>query len=342
MTNDSRRASETALTAMPIPIRWDPSLPVFAKDTYLEAVGDQCGWIGGFDPLGDLRCILPYTIVRKAFVKMVRFRVETIPLKGELSVAEEKLFLNNVVRHFASAGADVIIPGTNNSIFRTYPDRAIAAPYGSYIVDLRKPEEELWKLLGRKTRQNISKASRDGVIVREAPELVEGAHELIRETFQRSRLPFMEYSAFKRLVAGLGTQGKLLVAEWGGTPESYCLFGFSIPRAYGLYAGNVLNQHQGSNKLLYWTAMCLFRNAGVHSFDFAGARIQPEAGSKQEALAQFKQRFGATLSKGYMWKVPLRPLGAFTYALAVRVLRGGDLVDQERHKMAGYDPGLAD
>ncbi len=55
---------------------------------------------------------------------MVRFRVETIPLEEELDVQEEKSFLNSAVEYFRSIGADMIIPATTNTIFRTYPDGA--------------------------------------------------------------------------------------------------------------------------------------------------------------------------------------------------------------------------
>ena len=54
----------------------------------------------------------------------------------------------------------------------------------------------------------------------------------------------------------------------------------------------------------------------------------------------FKERFGGQLFQGYMWKYSLRPLQYAAYSLAVRLLRGGDIVDAERHKLAS-DNGLA-
>jgi hypothetical protein len=83
----------------------------------------------------------------------------------------------------------------------------------------------------------------------------------------------------------------------------------------------------------------------VQQFDFVGARLNPEKGSKQEALNLFKKRFGTTLIQGYMWKYPLRPLKSLVYSYAVRMLRGGDIVDRERHKLrdvAGSADGLCE
>jgi len=48
----------------------------------------------------------------------------------------------------------------------------------------------------------------------------------------------------------------------------------------------------------------------------------------------FKQRFGGQLAQGYMWKYSLNPLKYAVYSMAVRLLRGGDIVDIERYKLA--------
>jgi len=329
-------ALQSTLKAEPIRIQWNPSLPVFAKEEFLRSVGDEYGWLGGIDECGSLRCVLPYTIVRKTGLRMVRFRVETIPCGAGLDVAEEKSFLNSVVQHFRSVGADVIIPPTNNSIFRTYPDGADAAPYGTYVIDLRQPEDALWRNIGRKTRQNIGTAQRSGIAVREGMEFLEVAYDLIRETFRRSKITFMDRAAFERFVRGLGENAKLLTAEHQGVVQSYCLFAFSSPCAYAIYAGNIQRQHQGANKLLYWEAIRLFRGLGVRTFDFFGARINPHKGSKQEGINLLKILMGATLSQGYMWKYSLRPWRAWVYSAGVRVLRGGDIVDQEGHKLKDF------
>jgi hypothetical protein len=328
--------SASAITAGPIKIRWDPSLPVFAKEEFLRAVGHEYGWLGGTDKSGTLRCVLPYTIVRKAGLRMVRFRVETIPCGPGLDVPEEKSFLNSVVQHFRKTRADVIIPATNNTLFRTYPDGATPAPYGSYVIDLRQPEDVLWRNIGKITRQNIGTAQRDGMSIREGMDFLEPAYDLIRETFRRSKMDFMHRDAFERFALGLGEHGKLLTAEYQGVAHSYCLFGFSQPCAYAIYAGNIHHQHQGAIKLLQWEAIRLFQSLGVRKFDFLGARINPQKGSKQEAINLMKKRFGATLSVGYMWKYSLRPWRARVYSIGVRLLNGGDIVDQEGPRLKDY------
>jgi hypothetical protein len=321
------------MQAKQIEINWHSGLPIFSSELFLKAVSDEYGWLGGVDDSGKLRCILPYTIIRKAFFRLIRFRVQTISLDEDFTIQEEKSFLNSVMKYFRSAGADVVIPATTNTIFRTYPDGADAAPYGSYVIDLQQPEDILWRHIDRITRQNINAAIKKGVSIQDGAEHLDATYMLVRDTFRRSKLPFMSYESFERFVRGLGENGKIMVADYQGIAQSYVVFAFSSHCAYAVYAGNISNQHQGANKLLYWEAIRLFQRLDIKCYDFVGARINPEKGSKQEALNLFKKRFGAKLIQGYMWKYPLHPLKYRLYCLAARLRSGGDIVDAERHKL---------
>jgi len=321
------------MNAKPVEINWHPGLPIFARESFLKGVGDEYGWLGGFSERGELRCVLPYTVIRKAIFRMVRFRVETIPLTSELNIQEEKSFLKDSIEYFRSIDADMIIPATNNSIFRIYPDGAVAAPYGSYVIDLAQPEDILWKNIDRITRQNINTALKNGVNIRSGFEHLDGAYMLIKDTFKRSKLPFMSLVSFKRFMLGLGEYGKIMIADYQGIAQSYVVFAFSDYCAYAIYAGNIVGQIKGSNKLLYWEAIRQFKRLGIQRYDFMGARINPDPGSKQEELSLFKKRFGAKLKQGYIWKYPLHSLKYRLYCLAARLRSGGDIVDAERHKL---------
>ena len=177
---------------MPIAIDWSQQLPIFASEPFLKAVGDEYGWLGGIDDSGALRCVLPFTIVRKPLLRMVRFRVETIPLERELDIRQEKDFLESAIDFFRSKDADLVIPATTNTIFRTYPDGADAAPYGSYVIDLSQSEEVLWRNVSKITRQNINTARKSGVNIKSGSDHVSATYKLVQDTFKRSKLPFYE------------------------------------------------------------------------------------------------------------------------------------------------------
>jgi lipid II:glycine glycyltransferase (peptidoglycan interpeptide bridge formation enzyme) len=272
-------------------------------------------------------------MIRKGPFRLVRFRVETIWLGAPAGIDEEKAFLQDCLRILKSLKGDVVIPATTNTIFRTYPDGAIAAPYGSYLVDLTTPEEDLWRNVERITRQNINRARKTGVRIREGAEDLKSVYALVRETFDRSDLSFMDAESLARYVAGLGEHGKVLVAEHEGQMHSCVVYAFSDACAYAVYGGNAADMTDGANKLLHWEAMCLFKKMGVRTYDFVGARIDPDKNSKAYHINAFKKRMGGVLRQGYIWKCPLRPLGSFAYTLAVRGLRKGDIVDAEYHKL---------
>ncbi len=319
----------------PIKINWHPGQSIYASEQFLRAVGDEYGWLGGIDDSGKLRCILPYTIVRKSVVRMVRFRVETISLGGEFNVEEEIKFLNSVVEYFRIAGADIIIPATTNTIFRAYPNGAIAAPYGTYIIDLTQDEEALFNNFSSSHRRKVRLATKAGVNILSGGEDVDIAYTLVRDTFKRSSLPFMGYAAFKRIVDGLGEYVKILIAEHQSKVQGCLVIPFSDYSAYYVYGGSIPDPVAGAMNLIHWEAIRMFRRLGVKRYDFCGVRINPKQGSKQEGLKIFKERFGPRLVQGYMWKCPLNRLKSAVYSLAVRFLRGGDIVDAERHKLSG-------
>lgn len=326
-------ALQCALKAEPIKIQWNPSLPIFAKEEFLSAVGDEYGWLGGIDECGSLRCFLPYTVVRKAGVRMVRFRIETIPYGTGVGVLEEKSFLNSVVQYFRKTRADVIIPASTNAIFRTYPDRAVAAPYGTYFIALEKPESALWAAVSASHRRNVRSAEKSGVQVRNAAECVTAAHRIIRDTFAKSSLPFMSFEKFAHLIGGLGGNAHLLVAEWQGKVQCCSVNAFSQHTAYYMYGGSIPDAVPGAMHLLAWEAIRMYRLLGVRRYDFYGARINPAPGSKAAGLAAFKERFGAELDQGYIWKCRISTFKSAIYSIGVRWFRGGDIVDAERHKL---------
>ena len=321
------------MRATRIDIDWHPGLPIFASESFLKSVGDEYGWIGGFNDSGKLRCILPYTVIRKGIFRMVRFRVETISLGEEMDVGEEKSFLNNVIGYFRSINADMIIPATTNAIFRTYPDGAIAAPYGTYTIDLCQSEETLWGNLNSSHRRKVRLAMKQGVQIRSGKEYIDVAYMLVRGTFKRSKLGFMSVKAFRNYVLGLNEQVKIFIAECNGRIQGCVVIPFSQHSAYYVYGGSIPEPVTGAMNLLHWDAIRQFRGLGVQRYDFVGVRINPEEGSKQEGLMLFKQRFGGQLIQGYMWKYPLHSLKFPVYSLAVRFLRGGDIVDHERYKL---------
>ena len=248
------------MKATPVEIDWNPELSIFAYEPFLEAVSDEFGWLGGVDHTGKLRCVLPYTIVKKAIFRMVRFRVETVTLEEDLSIEEERSFLSSAMEFFRSIKADMVIPATTNTIFRTYPDGADSAPYGTYIVDLGQPEEKLLSNLSSSHRRKVRQAMKIGVKILDGKEYAETAHTLVRDTFKRSSISFMDFNSFSRMVDSLGEKVKILVAEHEGVVQGAIVVPYSIYSAYYVYGGSIPNPANGSMVFLHWEAIRQFRS----------------------------------------------------------------------------------
>lgn len=329
-----RRQQDTVMKAVPVPVRWHPDLPICASKAMLQSVSPEFGWVGGMDDAGKLRCILPYVVLCKPMFRVVRFMEETIPLEGTLEIAEERAFLNDTVSYFRKAGIDMIIPGTNHAVFRTYPEGADAAPYATFVMDLTQPEETLWMNLHSKHRNVIRNAMKKGVTVCRDLEHQQNAHALVKSTLERSGEKFRDLESFNNRICALHQHVEIFVAEHEGQMQGCAVIPFSQYSAYYLYGGSIPSPLTGSLNLLQWEVMRYFRKLGVRHYDLLGARINPEPGSKQEGIRRFKERFGGHLVQGYLWKVAFRPFKRWLYSSVMHLRGGGDVVDKERHKLS--------
>lgn len=338
------------MKAIPTAVNWHPELSIYASKGFLRTAGDEYGWIGGVDDAGNLACVLPYVIIRKAVFRLVRFPVQTILLRGDLAVEREQAFLNGVVLHFRDRGADLIVPSTFNAVFRTYPSGAAVAPYGNYVLNLKQEENDLWRGLHQKHRNVIRSAAKSGVEIRSGWKDLEAAHELVLSSFLRSAKSRLErarvqlrmnYESFRRQIDGFGEYVGVFVAEHDGVVQSCAVVPYSARAAYYMHGGSIASPITGSSNLLQWEIIRFLQSRGVAEYDFFGARLEPEKGSKAEGIARFKERFGGRLVRGYMWKQPLRRMKAWMYAMAADVRSGGDVVDQEGRRFGNVSAGSA-
>ncbi|MBN1577303.1 MAG: peptidoglycan bridge formation glycyltransferase FemA/FemB family protein [Chitinispirillaceae bacterium] len=327
------------LKASPIKIAWNADLPIYASESFLKTVSNEYGWLGGIGESGKEVCVLPYAVISKAIFRLVRFTTETIWLNEEAGIEEEREFLNSVVDYFTTINADLIIPPTFTSLFRTYPEGAIAVPYGSYIVELSQSEETLWKNLHQKHRNVIRNALSKGVVVREGMEYLDTAYCLVRDSFRRSAKGFVpvlrqlirnDAASFRNQQLGIRDNVKVFAADFNGIIQSCAVIHYSNHTAYYMHGGSIDRPQTGSNNLLQWESMRYFHGNGTRFYNFVGARINPKPGSKQEGIKNYKKRFGGRFTQGYMWKYPIRRLKYALYTMAAQMRSGGDVVDQER------------
>jgi hypothetical protein len=279
----------------------DVHLPVCASEAYLQSWSPDYGWF--VDP----QFVLPFYVAAAGPLRHMVITFDTVLRTPAAPVEEERAFLNRVVAASARMGIDFISQPKTTSVFRTFPDGAIHAPWGAYRVSLSPDEDRLFAALHPHHRRVVRKAQRDDVVVRNGPELLAVCHDIISMTLQRQRKPCLSLKQLDAFRARLGDQVSFYVAFVAGEPHASGLFIWDSASSYYIVGGTREHPHHGAGALLHWTAMRDMKSHGVGIYDFVGARVRPVSGSKQEGLQVFKSRFGTSLHRGHLWKYPVNP-----------------------------------
>ena len=166
----------------------------------------------------------------------------------------------------------------------------------NFLVDLTKPKEELWNSLSKKRRNDIRRAKKSGVTVKEIEDknFIPIFYDLIHEAYKNAKLPLAKIDLFESIFGLLAQKNmaKFLLAEYednyigaililiyketfmtrGDTHEHENTKVFSYQRIYDWYAGACRDYLRlCPNDLLAWHSIEWGSENGYHTFDFGGA-----------------------------------------------------------------------
>ncbi len=291
------------------------SIPILASKGYLESKSNDYGWFVSENYL------LPFVVDKKYIFKRMIFTLECFPLRNNLTIDDERTFLNSVVELVNREKlCDFIAKAQSYAVFNTFPDKAIYAPWGTYEIDIKGSEDDILASFNQSHRRALRKAIKDGVEVRfdVSPE---ETYALVHETVTRAgslACPPLEYFQISKenlgdncLYAGSYKDGKL---------QNVLTVLFDDYRAYELYGGNIPTAYKGSGQLLKYEAMkYVKKHSKAPLFDLCGARIDVKPGSKYAAIQQYKERFKPHLKEGYAFKVVINPLKTKIFNLLVKL-----------------------
>lgn len=306
-------------------------LPIFATEAFLKTKSERYGWFY------EAPCILPFYIDKKLIFQRLILPNETVYIGPAPSIESEQAFLGRVLEIARTLGVHFIAQPPTNVVFRTYPEGSTEAPFGSYQVDLSLDEETLFKNLHSKHRNVIRKAQRDGVEIIRGAEHWQECFEVLKETFVRQNMAYPSLEDIKTLKEELHENLAFYMTRKDGVTQGVAIIPWNIHGAYYLYGGSISQPYGGSLNLMHWQIMLDMKGKGVKLYDFVGARLNPPPESKFAGLQMFKERFGAVMKKGFLWKYPVNP-GIYRLYQMVQsgraLLRGkkpeGDVIDQER------------
>ncbi|GAB3993253.1 hypothetical protein GCM10028807_28040 [Spirosoma daeguense] len=166
----------------------------------------------------------------------------------------------------------------------------------NFIVDLRNSEADLWKNIHTKRRNEIRRAEKEGstVTIQNTPEALRSCYAILKEVYQRARLPLPDFSHFKALLAHANAESglRLFTVMWNEKIIG-CMFCLAYGNTlYDYYAG-AYSQYYNKypNDLLPWEVMKWGQKNGFTYFDFGGAG-KPNV---PYGVRDYKKKFGGAL-----------------------------------------------
>lgn len=166
----------------------------------------------------------------------------------------------------------------------------------NYLIDLNRPEEEIWMSINRSMRKNIKRSQKRGVVIREAVDKLEikEFYGFLQDVYRNAKIPLADLSHFEAIFDILAPRGLAVfhLAEHDGV----CIGGRVTLMHKGVvyaYSVGVPNRYKRlyPNALLNWEIMRWGAGNGYHTFDFGGVG-KPD---KEYGVREFKRQFGGKL-----------------------------------------------
>ncbi len=166
----------------------------------------------------------------------------------------------------------------------------------NFLIDLNRPEEEIWRNIHKSRRKGINRAAKKGVFIEELRDksLISIFYNIIKETYKNANMPLADISLFESAFELLAPKhmAKFYMAKYKdmyiGARAVLCYRGL----IYDWYAG-ALSDYLSLyvNEALVWYILKEGANSEYHTFDFGGA------GSpyKEYGVREFKRRFGGKM-----------------------------------------------
>jgi CelD/BcsL family acetyltransferase involved in cellulose biosynthesis len=167
----------------------------------------------------------------------------------------------------------------------------------NYLIDLDRPAEDVLQSIGRRTRKQIRKGLRDGLVrVGEATSRSELDHwyDTLQKTYSSVQVPLADRSLFEAAFDELHPKGmaKFLLAEVDGATAACSVELAYKDTIYGWYGGS--DRAYGKycpNEMLMWHILEWGANNGYRVYDFGGAGKPDE----EYGVREFKAKFSGDL-----------------------------------------------
>ncbi|WP_080055463.1 lipid II:glycine glycyltransferase FemX [Spirosoma aerolatum] len=164
------------------------------------------------------------------------------------------------------------------------------------LVDLGRSEEELWKDVVTKRRNQIRRAIKEGCVFERHTSLdsLRTCYTILQEVYQRAKLPLPDFSHFESLLQESDEKSglRLFTVVWEGQLIGCMLCLVHGRWVYDYYAGAFSAYYKKyPNDLMPWAVFQWAKQQGFQYFDFGGAG-KPGV---PYGVRDYKKQFGGQL-----------------------------------------------
>jgi hypothetical protein len=208
--------------------------------------------------------------------------------------------------------------------------------YLNYELRINRSEDELFRRLNEKRRNNIRSACRKGVKVSEV-DLEQGLqpfYQLVAESYSRSKVPIVDQTLFSAVAREFcSSQVRLLIAYYQKIPVATGCFLAYKNRVICWYAGTHRIPGVYSTAMVFWEAIKRYSAEGYEIFDLAGAGWEGE----DYGPGKFKSKFGGELTNHGRYRKVYAPLKLKAVESVYNAVRGWVSATGNGNRTAPFD-----
>lgn len=254
------------------------------------------------------KIFIPLKVSKRQIFYVGVFTHAPVAISGSISAEKERDFVNAATALSAKQFKCVRIePGSTISVFQSYPDGAKAVELGLFSVGFDKTEDEIFAAFNSTYRNEIRNAEKTGIEIRYGKSELPAFYDCYADTHKRQGAAYEPLQFFEGVFNALGEEKVLCATAYvNGVADAAVFLIYTDYAGYYMYAGSAAKtQLKGSTKKILWDCMRLMKQRGTRQFILGGARHKNVAGTKFEGIQNFKRRFGAQVTDGYIWKKDL-------------------------------------
>lgn len=293
----------------------DGKMPILAQGSYLSVKSKEYGW---FD---SETFLMPYYIEQRLVFRRMVLPYGPIPKDNELSIDKQKEFFDSCLQLLLKCDiikCDYLSQPQSNVVLPFKPSYGTVVPWGSYIIDLTRTEDEIFDSFHSKHKNVIRKAAKEGVVV----DCKADYHEVwqnICETLKRQKVYPPQLSYYQKLIEKVPRNTAFYACKYNGSIQGSAVIVYDDCCAYYMYGGSATKPFTGSVNLLQYEIMKDMKSKGVKVYDMVGARTIYDEDSKFAGIQRFKSRFASDFKQGYILRMIISPLKYKLFLLCVKL-----------------------